>query len=37
MSWYTLENFLQALKKKYKKVATYPSHPDSRVLCFCEK
>ena len=37
MSWYTLENFLQALEKRYKKVETYPSHPDGRVLCFCEK
>jgi len=37
MSWYTLDNFLQALRKKYKRVETYPSHPDGRILCFCEK
>ena len=37
MSWYTLENFLSALKKTYKNVEIYPSHPDGRVLIFCEK
>jgi len=37
MSWYTLENFLQAVRSKYRTVETYPSYPEGRVLCFCEK
>jgi SAM-dependent methyltransferase len=36
-SWYTLENFLDVLKKKFRRVNTIPSHPASRVLLLCEK
>ena len=37
MSWYTLENFLQALRQEYASVETFPSHPEGRTLCFCQK
>lgn len=37
MSWYTLDGFTTALKKAFKKVTTYPSHPEGRVLCLCER
>lgn len=37
ISWYTLDNFLSALRKKYRTVQTLPSFPEGRVLCFCEK
>jgi hypothetical protein len=37
MSWYTLENLLKALGAVYSRVETYPSYPEGRVLCFCEK
>ncbi|MBT8363746.1 MAG: class I SAM-dependent methyltransferase [Deltaproteobacteria bacterium] len=36
-SWYTLENFLDVLKKQFRRVSTIPSHPASRVLLLCEK
>lgn len=37
MNWYTLENFLFFLKRNFKKVQTFPSHPAGRTLCFCER
>lgn len=37
LSWYTLDGFLQALSKQYKKVETLPSFPEGRVLCILEK
>ena len=37
MSWYTLDNFISALKKSYARVDTFPSHPPGRTLCFCQK
>ena len=36
-SWYTRENFLDVLKKQFRRVSTIPSHPASRVLLLCEK
>jgi len=36
-SWYTLENFLTALRKRFSSIHTMPSHPESRVLLVCEK
>jgi hypothetical protein len=37
LSWYTLDGFLQALGKHYKRIETLPSYPEKRVLCICEK
>lgn len=37
VSWYTLDNFINALKKRFRSVTTMPSHPDRRVLLLCEK
>jgi len=37
MSWYTLDGFLTALKKEFGKVSTFPSFPEGRMLCFCER
>lgn len=37
MSWYSLDGFLSALKKEFKKIQTFPSHPQGRVLCLCER
>lgn len=37
MAWYSLDGFLSALKKEFKKVQTFPSHPQGRVLCLCER
>ena len=37
MSWYTLDGFIAALKKEFKKVSTYPSYPEGRTLCLCER
>lgn len=36
-SWYTLENFLNALRKRFSTIHTMPSHPESRTLLLCEK
>jgi hypothetical protein len=37
MSWYTLENFIEALRSVFQRVETYPSHPEGRVLILCER
>lgn len=37
LSWYSLESFVDALKAEFSLVETYPSHPDGRTLCFCQK
>jgi molybdenum cofactor biosynthesis enzyme MoaA len=37
ISWYTLDNFIDALKQKFQTVSEMPSHPDPRVLLLCEK
>jgi len=37
MSWYSLDGFLTALKKEFKNVQTFPSYPQDRVLCVCER
>jgi SAM-dependent methyltransferase len=37
MNWYSLDAFLQSLKKEFPKVTTFPSYPTGRVLCFCER
>jgi len=37
LNWYTLDGFLQALSKQYKKIETLPSFPEGRVLCICKK
>lgn len=37
MSWYSLDAFVQSLKKEFPKVTTFPSSPSGRVLCFCER
>lgn len=36
-SWYTQENFLEALRKKFRKIQIWPSEPSLRVLILCEK
>lgn len=37
MSWYSLDAFVNALKKEFKTVRTCSSYPKGRTLCFCEK
>jgi SAM-dependent methyltransferase len=37
ISWYTLDNFIDALKQKFQTVSVMPSHPNPRVLLLCEK
>jgi SAM-dependent methyltransferase len=37
IAWYTLDNFIDALKQKFQSVSIMPSHPDPRVLLLCEK
>ena len=37
MSWYTLDNFLDALRKVFKTVQTMPSYPEKRTLVLCER
>lgn len=34
--FYTLENFMAALSKKYSSLETFPSHPEGRTLILCE-
>lgn len=36
ISWYTLDNFIDALKKQFNTVSIMPSHPEERVLLLCE-
>lgn len=36
-SWYTLENFIAALRRQFHSVEVYPSYPEPRVLVQCEK
>lgn len=36
-SWYTLENFVQALKTRFTSVRTVQVEPESSVLLLCEK
>jgi hypothetical protein len=36
-SWYTLENFITALRRKFQRIKMYPSYPDQRLLLLCEK
>ncbi len=35
--WYTLENFTNALQKRFRRVNIVPSSPAPRVLLLCEK
>jgi SAM-dependent methyltransferase len=37
VSWYTLDHFMDALKKRFSKVRVMKSGPESRVLLLCEK
>lgn len=37
LSWYHLEGFISALKKEFATVETFPSYPDGRTLCFCQR
>jgi hypothetical protein len=37
VSWYTLDHFMDALKKRFSQVRVMPSGPASRVLLLCEK
>lgn len=37
MTWYSLENFLAVLQRSFSKVETFPSYPDGRTVCFCQK
>jgi SAM-dependent methyltransferase len=37
MSWYSLDAFLQSLKKEFREVTAFPSSPAGRILCFCER
>lgn len=34
---YTLENFKHALSRHFSKIEVLPSHPEARVLLFCER
>ncbi len=34
---YTLDNFKHALGRHFSRIEVLPSHPDSRVLLFCER
>ena len=36
-SWYTLDNFISALRKWFNVVKIVPSYPEPRVLLLCEK
>ena len=36
-SWYTLANFIAALKRRFGDVQQLPSHPAPRVLLLCER
>ena len=35
-SWYTFENFLEALGRRFQTIKVLPSQPDTRVLVLCE-
>jgi hypothetical protein len=37
VSWYTLEQFIDALRKRFGKVRAMQAGPESRVLLLCEK
>jgi SAM-dependent methyltransferase len=37
VSWYTLDHFIAALRKRFTKVTAMPSDPEPRVLLLCEK
>ena len=37
ISWYTLDNFLAALRKEFASVTTFPSSPAGCTLCFCTR
>jgi SAM-dependent methyltransferase len=37
LSWYTLDNFIAALKKHYGSIETMPSHPQGRTLILCSR
>jgi SAM-dependent methyltransferase len=37
VSWYTLDHFIAALRKRFAKVTAIPSDPEPRVLLLCEK
>jgi SAM-dependent methyltransferase len=37
VSWYTLDHFIAALRKRFVKVTAMPSDPEPRVLLLCEK
>jgi len=36
-SWYVLDNFISALRKRFRDVKVLPSYPEPRVLLICEK
>jgi len=36
-SWYTLDNFVGALKRRFHDVKILPSYPEPRVLLLCKK
>jgi hypothetical protein len=36
-SWYTLDNFINTLKKQFRSVGIMPFYPEPRVLLLCEK
>ncbi len=35
-AWYSLENFLAALGRRFRTIKVYPSHPNTRLLILCE-
>jgi ribosomal protein L11 methylase PrmA len=35
--WYTRDNFLRALEKRFTKIEILPSNPEPRVLILCER
>jgi hypothetical protein len=36
-SWYSLENFMQALGKRFRTIQRLPSHPEASLLLLCEQ
>lgn len=37
LSWYTIDQFIHALKKHFRIISTMPSSSESRILIICEK
>jgi hypothetical protein len=35
--WYSLDNFIKAIKQKFQQVSILPTHPESPVMLLCQK